>query len=586
MLMLFSPSMRLTAADWFIIAAYMAISLIIGLLYARRAGRSVNEYFLAGRRGSWWLVGTSMVATTFAADTPLAVTGMVAAHGVAGNWLWWNFVMSAMLTVFFYARLWRRAGVLTDVEFVEIRYAGWPAALLRGFRAVYLGVLMNCLILGWVTLGMAKVLTLSLGVSKWQAILLCVAVTTFYSVLSGLWGVLMTDAVQFVIAMIGSVALAVFGLQAVGGLDGMRAGLERYYGQADRVLAVWPAGDSSWMPLMTLGVYLGVQWWASWYPGAEPGGGGYIAQRMFSARDETHSLLAVLWFTIAHYTLRPWPWIVVALCSMVLYPHLSDKEAGYVLVMVDHLPSVWRGLLLAAFLAAYMSTVSTHLNWGASYLVNDLYRRFMRREAGVRHYVTASRLATLLIALLAMLVAYHLESVQTAWKLLLAMGAGTGLVYILRWYWWRINAWSEISAMVAALAVTLGLRAFPSLSIEDPRGFALSMLITVVVTTMIWLGVTMWTSPEPDETLRRFYQRVRPRGPGWRPVAQQLGQAPLRGLRVQFMNWILGCALVYLILFGVGRMIFHQWGVGVGYLGLAVLVGAAMIRAARRLPCD
>ncbi|MBI3949656.1 MAG: Na+:solute symporter, partial [Acidobacteria bacterium] len=413
--------MKLTTADWVIIAAYFVLSLLVGLYFMRRASRHVDEYFLADRSIPWWLAGTSMVATTFAADTPLAVTGMVANHGVAGNWLWWNFVMSGMLTVFFYARLWRRAGVMTDVEFTEIRYGGRPAAFLRGFRALYLGLPINCIILGWVTLGMAKVIGLSLGIDKWQAILICMAVTALYSVLSGLWGVLVTDAFQFVIAMAGSMALASFGLQAVGGINGLKTTLAARYGDASELIAVWPGTHSAWLPLMTLFVYLGVQWWASWYPGAEPGGGGYVAQRMFSAKDEKHSLLATLWFAIAHYALRPWPWILVALCSMALYPGLTDKESGYVKVMVDHLPVMWRGLLLASFAAAYMSTVATQLNWGASYLINDFYRRFIRKEVSAHHYVMASRLATVLITIIGVVVAYYLQTVEGAWKILIAL---------------------------------------------------------------------------------------------------------------------------------------------------------------------
>lgn len=563
--------MKLTVADWLIIVAYFVLSLLVGLYYTRRAGKNVEEYFLADRSVPWWLAGTSMVATTFAADTPLAVTGMVANHGVAGNWLWWNFVMSGMLTVFFYARLWRRAGVMTDVEFVEIRYAGRPAAFLRGFRALYLAIPINCIILGWVTLGMAKVIGLSLGVDKWQAILICMSVTALYSVLSGYWGVLVTDAVQFLIAMIGSVALAYFGLGVLGGIDGLIARLDHHYGDAESLLAVWPGMDSAWMPLSTLLVYLGVQWWASWYPGAEPGGGGYVAQRIFSAKNEKHSLLATLWFSIAHYALRPWPWILVALCSMALYPELTDKESGYVQVMVDHLPPLWRGLLLASFAAAYMSTVATQLNWGASYLVNDFYRRFIRREAGPRHYVIVSRLATVVVTLMVMVVAYYLETVEGAWKILISLGAGTGLVYILRWYWWRINAWSEISAMAGALIVSLIVQ--QQFNTDDPRGFATSMMITVSATTLIWMLVTWLTPAESDETLRSFYRRVQPDGPGWRRIAQLEGARTPGRLGDLFVSWLLGCGLIYLFLIGIGKLVFGQWRSGISYLALGVLAG-------------
>ena len=395
--------MKLVTIDWLIIAAYFALSLLIGLYYAKRAGRSTEEYFLSDRSMPWWLAGTSMVATTFAADTPLAVTEMVARNGVAGNWLWWSMLASGMLTVFFFARLWRRARVMTDVEFVELRYSGKPAAFLRGFRALYLGFPINLIIMGWVNLGMAKVLSGTLGLAKWQALALCLGITFLYSILSGFWGVVVTDAVQFVIAMAGSIALAFFAVAAVGGLDNLKTrlasvtpvGSTQPFGPGGAV-ALLPDGSAVWMlPLLTLAVYLCVNWWASWYPGAEPGGGGYVAQRIFAAKNEKHGLLATLWFNIAHYALRPWPWIIVALCSLVLYngttlnPETGKPDAafGYVQVMNDFLPIGFRGLLLASFAAAYMSTISTQMNWGASYVINDFYRRFVKPQAlGSRPY--------------------------------------------------------------------------------------------------------------------------------------------------------------------------------------------------------
>jgi Na+/proline symporter len=573
--------MHLTTVDGIIIAAYFVLSLTIGVYYTRRAGRSVDEYFLSDRRLPWWLVGTSMVATTFAADTPLAVTEMVARHGVAGNWLWWNFVMSGMLTVFFYARLWRRAHVMTDVEFIEIRYAGKPAAFLRGFRALYLGVLVNCIIMGWVTLGMAKVIGLTLHIGKMEAAFICLAITAVYSVLSGLWGVVVTDAVQFVIAMAGSVVLALFGLRAVGGMDHLTSKLADYYGSVDKALAVWPGLDSPWLPMGTLAVYLGVQWWASWYPGAEPGGGGYIAQRILSAKNETHSVLATLWFNIAHYTLRPWPWIVVALCSVVLYPQLreSDPAAGYVRVMVDYLPPAWRGLLLASFAAAYMSTIATHLNWGTSYIVNDFYRRFLRPSATESHYVQVSRLATALVALLSILVTLNLQKITGAWELLLGLGAGTGLVYILRWFWWRINAWSEISAMVTALVVTVGLKVFQPLSPSDPLVFAKTMVITVGITTVVWIGVTFLTAPEPSSTLLAFYRRVLPGGPGWEPIRRVGGGAAPERLAPEFGRWGLGCLVIYSFLFGLGSLLFGSTVNALVAFGVGLVSGGLILRS-------
>ncbi len=395
--------MRLTLADWLVVALYFLFNIAVGLYYKRRAGRSTAEYFLSGRNVPWWLAGTSMVATTFAADTPLVVTGLVAQNGVAGNWLWWNLLASGMLTVFFYARLWRRSGVMTDIEFAEIRYAGPPAAFLRGFRALYLGLLMNCIILGWVNLAMAKILELVFGISKGEALWIVVGLivlTSAISTLSGLWGVLVTDLFQFVIKMGMVIVLAVVAVQAVGGIEAMKAKLalidqaRAASGSRGSVLSFVPDVGSAWMPFLTFFVYIGVNWWATWYPGAEPGGGGYVAQRMLSAKDERHSLLATLWFNIAHYAVRPWPWILAALASLILFPGLKDPETGYIRVMIDYLPSSLRGLMIAAFAAAFMSTIATQLNWGASYLVNDFYRRFVRREAGEPHYVLASRVAT------------------------------------------------------------------------------------------------------------------------------------------------------------------------------------------------
>src|SRR2546421_8927708 len=441
--------MRLTLADWVVVALYFLFNIAVGLYYKSRASQNTAEFFLSGRNVPWWLAGTSMVATTFAADTPLVVTGLVARNGVAGNWLWWCFVASGMLTVFFYARLWRRAGVMTDIEFSEIRYSGPPAAFLRGFRALYLGIPINCIILGWVNKAMVDILTLILGVTKLQALAIVVGLivlTSAISTLSGLWGVLVTDLFQFVIKMGMVIVLAVFAVHAVGGIDAMREKLALLPGHGS-VLSFVPDVGSAWMPLITFFVYIGVNWWATWYPGAEPGGGGYIAQRMLSAKDEKHSVLATLWFNIAHYALRPWPWVLGALASLILFPGLADPETGYIRVMIDYLPSSLRGLMVAAFAAACMSTIATQLNWGASYLVNDFYRRFVRRDAGEPHYVMASRLATALLTVISAAVAFRIQAIGGAWRVLIITGAGTGAVLLLRWYWWRINAWSEVSAM-------------------------------------------------------------------------------------------------------------------------------------------
>jgi Na+/proline symporter len=557
--------------------------LAIGFVYARRASRSTGEFFLSGRNAPWWLAGTSMVATTFAADTPLAVTGLVASNGVAGNWLWWSFVMSGIMTVFFYARLWRRAGVMTDVEFAELRYSGRPAAFLRGFRALYLGVPINCIIIGWVNLAMLKILRATLGVGSLTAMLVLVGIllfTALYTTLAGLWGVLVTDLFQFILMMVMVILLAVFAVDAVGGIDALKQRLtemDMAVGADASRLAFFPPLDSPWMPALTLGVYLAVNWWATWYPGSEPGGGGYVAQRIFSAKDERHGVLATLWFNVAHYALRPWPWIITALVSVVLYPDLVDKESGYIHTFMDPavFPRSLRGLMIAGFAAAYMSTVATQLNWGASYVVNDFYRRFVVRDGSERHYVIASQVVTLLLTALALVVSLFLQSVGDAWKLLLVIGAGTGLVLLLRWYWWRINAWSEIAAMVAAATVSLALRYVWRWNTEG-EDFASGMLVIVSVTTGVWLLVTLLTPPEPAEKLIAFYRRVRPAGPGWKVIAAQAGahEPPTERLSTQFGNWVLGCTLVYGSMFGIGKLVFMEWTAAAIWLAVAIAAAA------------
>jgi Na+/proline symporter len=571
---------KLTAVDWAVVAVYFVLSAVIGIWYSRRASQSSEEFFLSGRAIPWWLAGTSMVATTFAADTPLAVTGITVKNGIAGNWIWWSMVMSGMLTVVFYARLWRRAGVMTDAEFAEIRYSGGPAAFLRGFRACYLALAINSVIIGWVTAAMAKIVGLTLGVGKWEATVGLFLVTGAYSTLSGLWGVLVTDFFQFILAMAGCVALAYFALGAVGGMSGLLAALAAKYPDG-APLALVPAADSEWMPAITFFVYLAVNWWASWYPGAEPGGGGYVAQRIMSTRSERDALLAALWFNIAHYALRPWPWIIVALASMVLYPGLADPETGYVRVMVDHLPPFWRGFLLAAFFAAYMSTISTQLNWGASYLVNDVYRRFWAPGRAERHYAAVGRVATVLMMVVSGIATMNIATVEGAWKFLLAIGAGTGLVYLLRWYWWRVNAWSEVSAMAAALVVSLALQV-AGLSADDARGFAWLLILTTAATTVVWLTVTWLTPPEPRDRLVAFYDRVHPGGPGWAAIVPTAtAERVVSGGLVQ---WALGCAVVYLGLFGIGGLILGRPGRGAAALVVAVLLTAWLVRATAGAP--
>ena len=572
--------MQLTFLDWAVVALYFLFNLAIGLYYRSRAGSSVDEFFLSGRNVPWWLAGASMVATTFAADTPLLVTGIVAKHGIAGNWLWWNFVAGGMLTVFFYARLWRRSGVMTDIEFSEIRYAGKPAAFLRGFRALYLGIPINCIILGWVNLAIVKILMLILGVNKGTALLIVlglIGITAAISALSGLWGVLVTDMFQFVIKMGMVIVLAVVAVNAVGGMDQLMLKLDAM-GRHDALNFV-PELNSPWMPMITFFVYISLNWWATWYPGAEPGGGGYVAQRMMCAKDEKHSLLATLSFNIAHYAMRPWPWILVGLVSIVLYPDLQDKESGYIKVMIDYLPPYLRGLMVAAFAAAYMSTVATQLNWGASYVVNDFYRRFVRTSADDKHYVLVSQLATVFITLASAVVTYNMDTIESAWQFLISIGAGTGGVLLLRWYWWRVNAWSEISAMIAASVVSLSLTFLFHFNNDKPEEFAYGMIITVGITTVVWLGVTMMTAPESNETLVAFFRRTRPSLGGWKPIAALAPDVKVtQDGMVNLLDWFCGCVLIYGTLFGVGKILLKETALGLGMLGAATVAGYVIYR--------
>lgn len=566
------------------VALYFLFNLAISWYYKSRAGKSVSEFFLSGRDVPWWLAGTSMVATTFAADTPLAVTGMVARYGVAGNWLWWNFVASGMMTVFLYARLWRRSGVMTDIEFAEIRYSGKAAAFLRGFRAVYLGVPINCIVLGWVNLAMVKILQLILGVDKPTALVVVmglIAITSYISTLSGLWGVLVTDVFQFVIKMGMVIVLAVAAVNAVGGIDALKtklAVLDQARGVATgatgSALSFVPDLNSAWMPVITFFVYISVNWWATWYPGAEPGGGGYVAQRMFCAKDERHSLLATLWFNIAHYAVRPWPWILTGLASVVLYPNLADPETGYIRVMIDYLPPSLRGLMVAAFAAAYMSTIATQLNWGASYLVNDVYSRFVNPQAGEKSLVRISQVATVVLSLISAVVTFYMDSISGAWKLLIVTGAGTGGVLLLRWYWWRINAWSEISAMVVAFVTSVTLQTAFGMDSDNPVQFAWIMIYTVSITTVSWLAVTMLTAPESKETLVAFYRRTRPSIAGWKPIAALAPEVKPSGDGwANLMDWVAGCVLIYGALFGVGKLLLKDYATGAGMLAVAAIAG-------------
>ena len=580
--------MKLTIVDWIVVAGYFLINLLIGLYYRKKASASTSDFFVSGREVSWWLAGTSMVATTFAADTPLWVTGQVVRHGVAGNWFWWSFLFSGMMTVFFFARMWRRAEIITDVELVELRYAGKPAAFLRGFRALYFGLLINCIVLGWVNLAMEKILGTSLNIPKFWAVVICMAITADYTSISGLWGVLWTDLVQFVLKMTMVIVLAYYAVQAAGGMTMLKTKLAAVdaargaaVGGSGSILSFIPDLHSPWMPLMTFLTYIGVYWWSVWYPGAEPGGGGYVAQRIFCAKDEKNSLWATLWFNIAHYALRPWSWIITALAVVVLYPALSqpgaDAESGFVRVWVDYLPGALRGLMLAAFAAAYMSTVATQLNWASSYVVNDFYRRFLVRDSTEHHYVMVSKAATMGLMVLGAAVSYIMQTVAGGWDMVVNIGAGTGAVYLLRWYWWRINAWSEISSMITAAAVSLTLKVASPFAASDPDQFAKNLLLTVAITTFVWVATTFMTAPEPESKLLEFYRRVRPGVAGWKRVAHLAPEiAPTKDGWYNLMDWALGCLMVYMTLFGIGKVLLGSTTTGLLFLGIAAFSGYAI----------
>ncbi len=584
--------MKLAAIDWVVIVAYFVVALGVGLYFRRRAGQSMAEFFVSGRALPWWVAGTSMVATTFAADTPLAVQGLVAEHGLAGNWFWWAFALGGMVTVFLYARLWRRAEVMTDVELVEMRYSGPAAAFLRGFRAVYVAMLVNSIIIGWVTGAMLRVLKYTLfsgtavgsGAADWYLILGMLAVVGIYSTLSGLWGVVATDFVQFIMAMVGFIILAVVAVQHVGGVAALQTQVAANFSggaQAFRFLPDFSAADR-WMPLNIFLIMLFIQWWATWYPGAEPGGGGYIVQRMASCKDEKHSLLATLWFQIAHYCVRPWPWLMIAFVALAMYPDLrsmADPGVAFPMVIRDLAPAGVRGLVLVAFFAAFMSTISTQMNWGASYLVSDFYHRFIRPDAGDRHLARVSRLASVLVLALGAGAAWLMRdmSVDHAWKFLAALGAGTGAVFMLRWYWWRINAWTEIAAMVASLVFFVVVSRFIS-------GNEHRMAVVALLTIGTWLVVTFLTQPERPETLERFYRKVRPGGPGWRPQAAACPDVePDRNMAVSILAALFSAGIVYLTLPGVGLIIFGQYGKAALALSGAVLCGVVVFALMRRI---
>ncbi len=586
--------MQLAPLDWIVIALYGLVAVAIGLRFARRAGSGADEFFLSGRKLPWWLLGTSMVATTFSTDTPNLIADFVRRGGVAQNWSWWAFLITGMCTVFFYAGLWRRSGALTDIEFYELRYSGRAAAFLRGFRALYLGVFYNVMIIATVTLAATKIGGVLLGLDPLTTILIAGSVTVLYSATSGLWGVVVTDLILFAIAMIGSIAAAVFALQQpeVGGLAGLVS-------NPDLQSAMNLLPDfSDWS--VAAGIFIipiAVQWWSAWYPGAEPGGGGYVAQRMLAARNEREAMKATLWFNVAHYGLRPWPWIIVALCSMLVYPELSDIQARFpgldpslvgddlaYPAMLVFLPAGLLGLVVASLAAAYMSTVSTQLNWGASYVVSDFYRRFIDPEAGPRRLVAVGRTATVGLMILGALVALQLDTAGQGFQILLQIGAGTGLVFLLRWFWYRVNVWSELAGMTISFLVAIYFA-----WIHTALGFAPlpaweQLIVGVAVTTVGWIGVTLATRPADSATLQRFFDRIRPLGRGWhRVVDTSARQTEPGSVTAAFLAWFLGCLLVYAALFGTGYLLYGRILAAALALGISAGAGIWLFRLLPRL---
>jgi len=616
--------------DISVIVLFFIIIFGIAAYYSKQAGKDTGEFFLSGRNLPWYIAGTAMVATTFAADTPLAVTELVAKNGIAGNWLWWNLAIGGMLTVFFFAKLWRRAGIMTDVEFVEIRYSGKAAAALRGFRALYLGLFMNAIVMGWVNKAMEKIFKVTIpGFDAFTLVVIAAFIIAIYASASGLLGTARTDSFQFVFAMIGCIVLAIIVVQLpeVGGIASMKSKLApqilEFFPRIGNVSLSGVTGGAMAISVGAFFAHIGLQWWSSWYPGADPGGGGYIAQRMMSAKDERNSLFATLWFTIAHYTLRPWPWILVALAALVILPRSEntdqikqqnpelfakveqvyqnqtirtsddpqvqtpafkamyenyentvDPGVMYPKLMLRYLPAGLLGLLIAVFLAAYMSTIASQLNWGTSYLINDLYRRFIRKNADEKHYVLISRIGIVFMTIFSLLITrYFLTTVSGAWEFIINASAGMGAVLILRWFWWRLNAWSEISAMIAPLIIYPIAR----------WGFGMQSPITlypiVLGTTIVWLTVTYLTRPEKESTLIAFFERTHPGGLGWKHIQILTpGVKGDSGFGRLFFDWFLGVVLVYAFLFGFGQIILQEYlsGMIILLIGLAAGWGINM----------
>ena len=574
--------MTLSSLDWTIIGVYFALSLIVGLWVSRQAGKDTKSFFLAGRNMPWWLLGVSMVATTFSTDTPNLVTDLVRQNGVSGNWGWWAFLLTGMLTVFVYANLWRRSGVLTDIEFYELRYSGKPAAFLRGFRALYLGLVFNVLVMGAVSLAAVKFGEIVLGLPGWVTLTIACSITLAYSTLGGLKAVIITDFVQFTLAMIGSIwgMFYILGLPEIGGLSNLIS----HTNVVDK-LSLIPdlSNPNAWVPVLL--VPLAVQWWASYYPGAEPGGGGYIAQRMFSAKDEKNAVGATFFFNVAHYALRPWPWILIALASLVVFPELSDIQKAFPNLPADKLghdvaypamltllPSGLLGLVAASLIAAFMSTMSTQLNLGASYLVNDFYHRFIRPDATEKQLVRAGRLFTVVSIVLGGGLGLLLTSAGQAFTLLLMIGAGTGMIYILRWFWWRINAYTEIVAMISSIIIA-GYFNFGNSALEDWQ----KIVIGALLTTIIWIVATYFTPPDDEETLRGFVKKVNPGGPGWAKYSDGVSTEPWP-VPNGILSMVLGCTAVYGFLLGVGQLIYGHTDSGLMICGLGIVASIGLFK--------
>ncbi len=574
--------------DWVIIALYFVVSLFIGLYYAKQAGKNTESYFLGGRNLSWGLAGVSMVATTFAADTPLLVTELVVKNGISGNWLWWNAVIGGMLTTFFFANLWQRANILTDVELIEKRYSGKPAAYLRGFKAIYMGIFLNSVIIAWVNIALAAILKVFFNISDEQVLWYVAAamlLTAFYSSLSGLLGVAVTDAFQFVIAMTGCIVLAfvVVNSEKIGGIAGLQAKLPAvslaFFPQIGSATNTTGTVEVLTISIATFISYIGFQWWASWYPGAEPGGGGYVVQRMMSTRTEKDAVKATLFFQIAHYCLRPWAWIMVGLCVIILYPELpeKDKKLGYIMAIKDFMPVGLRGLLLVAFLAAYMSTIATQLNWGTSYLVNDFYKRFMKPQATENQLVMISKFATFVVMLIGLFVTTKLSTMEAAFQFMINCGAGLGLVLIMRWFWWRINAWSEIAATLAPF-IPFSCIAYTNHISLTALVFPYDFFVTVAFTTLTWVLVTLYTTPTNHQTLQTFYDLIKPIG-FWQPFQTlantkeegKLAKLAKTNSKPLFLAWGLGIVLIYSTLFFIGKLIFADYALATVCFGLVLL---------------